>query len=377
MHLVVLMFSKSKESRMGVHRQEVRRKSHGFTLVELLVVIAIVGVLVALLLPAVQAAREAGRSSQCKNNLRQFGLALINFESARKCFPATDPPNGFSPQARLLPYMEEANLQNLLDFSQPAFTGAYNAQVPNPQFVTAFATPIPVMLCPSDPADTISVETTYGATYAGNNYMLSTGSGTGIYYDQRFRTDGIVFYNSHIGYKDITDGSSNTVFMSESVRSVGVDMTLPAGSVPDFPYQYTLNGSTGLTPGNGPGITMTGAPWTGPTVNGMITNPDLNAVWQKFTGWRGAGSTALRGRGTSWAAEGALNTLTNGYTAPNSTIPDLVMHHSGYFGPRSYHPSGAHILMGDGSARIVTNDLDVTLQRNLHSRNGNEVIGAF
>ena len=85
--------------------------------------IAIVGVLVALLLPAVQAAREAARASQCKNNLRQFGLALINFEGVRGSLPTTDPPNGFSPQARLLPYMEEANLQNLLDFSQPAFSG--------------------------------------------------------------------------------------------------------------------------------------------------------------------------------------------------------------------------------------------------------------
>ena len=206
------------------------------------------------------------------------------------------------------------------------------------------------------------METTYGNSFAGNNYMLSTGSGTGIYYDQRFRTDGIVFYNSHIGYKDITDGSSNTVFMSESVRSVGVDMTMPAGVVPDFPYQYTLNGSTGLTPGNGPGITMTGAPWTGPTMNGMIANPDLSAGVAEVHRLARAGSTALRGRGTSWAAEGSLNTLTNGYTMTNSIIPDLVMHHSGYFGPRSFHPDGAHVLLGDGSTRLLTNDIDVTLQ---------------
>jgi hypothetical protein len=270
--------------------------------------------------------------------------------------------------------MEEGNLRNLLDFTQPAFSGAYNAQVPNPAFVATFATPISVLLCPSDPADVINTETTYGYSYAGNNYMISTGSGRDVNYDQRFPTDGIVFYNSRIGFRHVIDGTTNTVFMSEAIRSIGVDLTMTAGATPGYPYQYTLNGSTGLTPGNGPGITMTGTPWTGPTINGMIANPDLSSVWPKFTGWRGAGSTALRGRGTCWASEGALNTLTNGYTTPNSTIPDLVTHHAGYFGPRSFHPGGAHVLMGDASVRLMGTDVDATLHRNLHSRNGNEVV---
>jgi prepilin-type N-terminal cleavage/methylation domain-containing protein/prepilin-type processing-associated H-X9-DG protein len=348
-----------------------------FTLVELLVVIAIIGVLVALLLPAVQAAREAARRSSCTNNLKQMGLALLNYESANRCFPMTDIPNGYSPQARLLPYMEEASLRNLLDFTKPAFTGPYNAQVPNPQFVAAFATPISVMLCPTDSAPVVSTETTFGYSYAGNNYMMSTGSGTGLNYDQRFKTDGIVFYNSRVRLRDITDGSSNTVFMSESIRSIGVDLTLPAGVTPGYPYQYTLNGSTGLTPGTGPGVTMTGAPWTGPTIMGMIADPDLTAVWPRLTGWRGAGSTALRGRGICWAAEGALNTLTNGYTTPNNVIPDLVMHHTGYFGPRSWHTGGANVLFGDGSVRFLGDEIDVALHRSVHSRNGNEIIGAF
>jgi prepilin-type N-terminal cleavage/methylation domain-containing protein/prepilin-type processing-associated H-X9-DG protein len=354
-----------------------RKWKRAFTLVELLVVIAIIGVLVALLLPAIQSARESARTSQCQNNIRQWGLALINFETARNVFPTTDPPNGFSPQARLLPYMEEANLQNLLDFTQPAFSGPYNAQVPNPIFVTAFATPIQVMLCPTDPAPTISTETMYGYSYAGNNYMLGTGSGTGLNYDQRFKTDGIVFYGSRVRYRNVTDGGSNTIFMSESIRSIGVDMTLAAGTTPGFPYEYTLNGSTGLTPGNGPGIMLTGAPWTGPTINGMIANPNLTPVWPQLTGWRGAGSTALRGRGTCWASEGSLNTLTNGYTTPNNVIPDLVMHHAGYFGPRSFHPGGANVLLGDGSARFLLESIDQTLHRNLHSINGGETIEAF
>ena len=178
---------------------------------------------------------EAARASQCQSNLKQLGLALLNFEGARRSFPATDVANGFSAQARLLPYMEEANLQNLLDFTQPAFTGAYNAQVPNPLFAKVFATPIAVFLCPSDMADVINTETTYGSSFAGNNYMLSIGSGTNLFYDQRFPTDGITFYNSAVKFRDVTDGSANTVFMSESIRSVGVDMTLPADRLRRFP----------------------------------------------------------------------------------------------------------------------------------------------
>ncbi len=234
------------------------------------------------------------------------------------------------------------------------------------------------MLCPSDSAPAVSAETTYGYMYGGNNYMISMGSGTNLNYDVRFPTDGITYYSSAVQARSVTDGLSNTVFMSESIRSVGADMTMNVGSAPSFPYQYTLNGSTGLTPGNGPGITWTGAPWPQAIVdaNGMIENPDLAPVWPQLTGWRGAGSTALRGRGTSWATEGAMCTLTNGYTTPNSPIPDLVTHFSGFFGPRSWHGPGANALMGDGSARLLGDDLDATLQRALHSRNGNEVIGS-
>jgi prepilin-type N-terminal cleavage/methylation domain-containing protein len=218
-----------------MHRLSLLRRPRGFTLIELLVVIAIISVLVSLLLPAVQQAREAARRTQCKNNLKQLGLALANYESTFTVLPMTNAQNylpnvqGFSPQARLLPYMEQTNLQDLLDFTQPAFTGPYNLLVPNPQFVSAFATPLPAFLCPSDPAPPISTESN-GYNYGGNNYMLSMGSGTGTNYDLRWKTDGIVFENSSVRYRDITDGSSNTVFMSESIRSIGADITLPAGT---------------------------------------------------------------------------------------------------------------------------------------------------
>ena len=149
-------------------------KRNGFTLVELLVVIAIIGILVALLLPAVQAAREAARRMQCSNNLKQWGLAAHNYHDTFRAFPMTNAQNylpnvqGFSPQARLLPFVEQVNLQDQLDFALPAFSGPWNALMPNPLFAASFATPLQVALCPSDPAPKQNVGAG-GAEYSGIN----------------------------------------------------------------------------------------------------------------------------------------------------------------------------------------------------------------
>jgi prepilin-type N-terminal cleavage/methylation domain-containing protein len=352
-------------------------RRRAFTLVELLVVIAIIGTLVGLLLPAVQAAREAARRSACSSNLRQLGLALFNHESALRAFPPTDVAGGFSIQARLLPFMEEAALQGLLDFRQPAFTGAFNAQAPNPLFRAAFATPVPVMLCPSDdaaPVQTVTVVSGGPFAYGGLNYMVSYGSGNGTTYDQRWPTDGIAYEGSRVRLAQITDGASKTVFMSEAIRSTGDDATQPAGQPVQFPYRKTLNGSTGVNSvrQSSPGYPAGGA-WAGAVVGGVIQNPDLAAIWPTFTGWRGANTSTLRGRGTCWATTGALNTLTNGYTTPNSRIPDVVIHGSGFFGPRSFHPGGAEVLFGDGAVRLLPDAIDPAVNRALHSGTGGEI----
>lgn len=358
------------------------RRSRGFTLIELLVVIAIIAVLIALLLPAVQQAREAARRTQCKNNLKQLGLAMHNYESTYTVFPMVNAQNylpntqGFSAQARLLPYLDQANLQNLLDFTQPAFTGPFNNLVPNPQFAAAFALPLQVMLCPSDPAPTQNAGAG-GAIYGGTNYFVSYGSGTGTNYDLRWRTDGFIHENSSVRIGDVSDGMSTTVMMSESVRSEGADISLAAGAMPPFPYQKTLNGSSGVSAAlqTFPGLTAGGS-WS-TNGNGAISNPNLSAVVPALTSWRGAASLALRGRGTSWAHSGAISTMTNGYTTPNSRIPDVVVHFTGFFGPRSWHVGGAHILMGDGAVRFVSDNIDATTHRNIHSRNGGETVGEY
>src|SRR5690606_30727712 len=144
-------------------------KRHAFTLDELLVVIAIIGVLIALLLPAVQQAREAARRIQCTNNLKQLGLSLHSDNAALGKFPpsALGYPMVWSPQSQLLPYVEQGNLQDLLDFSKPPMT-AFGGPAQNEE---AAKVTIDLLLCPSD-KDKVP-----GSPYGGISYPASMGSG--------------------------------------------------------------------------------------------------------------------------------------------------------------------------------------------------------
>jgi prepilin-type N-terminal cleavage/methylation domain-containing protein/prepilin-type processing-associated H-X9-DG protein len=355
----------------------IRRR--GFTLVELLVVIAIIGTLVGLLLPAVQSAREAARRTSCQSKLRQFGLGLLNYESGRRHFPPTDvrpsgsaswsAGGGWSLHARLLPFMEEATLANRFDFKQTAFRGTFSSQEPNPAFASLFATPIPVLLCPSDAAP--AVQTSNGFSYGGNNYMVSIGSATadgqgGMMWNFAKPTDGIVYENSKVRVSQITDGASKTVIGSEAVRSIGSDTTFPAGSPPPAPYQYTLNGSTGWN--SSTLVPPSGATPTTESIDAIVNQ------WTTLTSWRGASSAAMRGRGLAWAATTAGNSLTNGFLPPNSPIPDYVVHWSGFFGPKSFHAGGANVLFADGHVVFLTEGTDASLHRALHSIQRGEVV---
>lgn len=189
-----------------------RRKARAFTLVELLVVIAIIGILVALLLPAVQAAREAARRCSCRNHLRQVGLATLNFHDTNRHLPppkATDAAataDFGGPLVLLLPFLEEGVLFESYDFEQP-IGAPVNAPV-----TTSF---VETYLCPSMRLPTLG-SADGGLAFGPGSYLISTRT----HYEAMYELNG-AFANViegkpyRLGLQDITDGASKTVFAGE------------------------------------------------------------------------------------------------------------------------------------------------------------------
>jgi len=316
------------------------RHAGGFTLIELLVVIAIVGVLMALVLPAVQAAREASRRSACSNNLKQLGLALHQFHDARGHFPpgrGGPTPLVFSPQAYLLPHVEQNGLYNQLDlFSSPTnlfiagvpYSGAANA--------AAAAEAVGLLKCPSDPA---SGRVT-GSTFGGTNYVGSTGSGA-IDNGTIERADGVFFLTSHVRFRDLSDGSSHTAAFSE--RTLGTGVALESSIPYDGLYILELSNSVPVTPGN----CETPAPG----------------------GWYSQ-------RSGKWILGNYGNTLYNHYYAPNSEHWDCMnlAQQKGFLAARSYHSGGVQLLLCDGSVHFMIDTIEAAVWRGLATRSGGEIV---
>jgi prepilin-type N-terminal cleavage/methylation domain-containing protein len=189
----------------------------GFTLVELLVVIAIIAILIALLLPAVQAARESARRVQCQNNLKQLGLAIHNYHDVHKVLPPSginrpttgnlDPRSGtqFSWIALILPQIEQSSLHDQIDFRMSAFQQATNPQ----------AMSISTLRCPSDGSTPRPFEDpvlTAGKVFAKGNFAAFV---TPFHVENQWRYPGAIVSNRRQSFGDLTDGTSNTVMLSE------------------------------------------------------------------------------------------------------------------------------------------------------------------
>lgn len=199
----------------------------GFTLVELLVVIAIIGILVGLLLPAVQAAREAARRMQCQNSLKQIGLAMHNYESSFKKFPAsfyrywphsTATPTAGTPGwgwgVMILPFVEQGNLYNQLNVSTQALDGT-------PAIKALAQTPLSVYRCASDPGPALNpnrgnyATSSYIAVFGALYDQAAPSAGALVYGSRANEGTGMFSANSGVRFGDISDGTSNTVMVGE------------------------------------------------------------------------------------------------------------------------------------------------------------------
>ena len=332
----------------------------GFTLIELLVVIAIIGLLMALLLPAIQRVRMAANAIRSRNNLRQLAIAMHNHHETLGVLPGASGPvkpsggdYGFSALAQILPFVEQDNLQKLIDFSQPLYLGTGPRRVLSPVHRLAAGTVVSLFLNPADGNSPI-FNSYFATTSAGTNYAVNTGTGLGTYVDIRFPTDGVFWHGSQVTLSDLFDGSSNTLLMAEILRGPDRDHSGPLPSSP-FPPRLSANCSAGRSVVRTP--------------PGGVNPPLSDADCQAATRWRGA-------RGAGWIYPDLSSTGFNTYLPPNSPRPDCFAHGSGWYGARSPFPAGVHCSFGDGSVRLVRNQIDINVWRALSTRAGGEPVSS-
>ncbi|HEX7378823.1 MAG TPA: DUF1559 domain-containing protein [Pirellulales bacterium] len=349
-----------------------------FTLVELLVVIAIIGILIALLLPAVQAAREAARRSQCTNNLKQLGVAVQNYHDATQAFPplatgplnsgSTDPKNKYHGQLSYLvlltPYMEQATIYNQINWTGgiPPGGAASFMQPWNTGYQPWF-NEIPSLICPSDVACPVATSNAFnGVKYSMGHNNYKACMGTTVNNNQWYATNGVFQCdgNGTVALRSVTDGTSHTLLVGERCEGKAND-------------RYELKSGIAMFGGLHGMSAMSGQYNTGFVVCMATAGPD-NVHYNPTQAVEKNGSWYAGERWCDGAAYYSGFTAIippNGPSCLSSTTNDR---HPGIFTLGSRHPTGALVCMVDGHVQFLTDNVDLMALQALGTRAGGEAI---